>query len=189
MKHYSIVSVVGIYPMNKIAIFLLYFFLAITSNAVAFNTELQTKVMQVKDGDTIVVSPIDGGQFFTCRLYGIDTPEISKGHNPGQSYAEEATKELKKLILGHDVAVEIRDRDKYGREVCVIRKEIMDINLEMVNKGAAWAYRKYLKSPYASEYIEAESEAREKSLGLWKDNNPDPPWEFRKMQKIKWQKN
>ncbi len=139
--------------------------------------------MQVKDGDTVVISPIDGGEFFTCRLYGIDTPEISKGYKPGQPYGEEATKELKKLILGHDVAVEIRDRDKYGREVCVIRKESMDINLEMVNKGAAWAYRKYLKHPNALEYIDAESNARTRRLGLWNDSNPVPPWEFRKIQR------
>ena len=134
--------------------------------------------MQVKDGDTIVVSPVDGGEFFICRLYGIDAPEAIK-----QPYGEESTKELKKLILGQEVAIEIRDRDKYGREVCVISKESMDINLEMVKKGAAWAYRKYLKSPYASEYIDAESKARDKGLGLWQQNNPQPPWEFRKMQR------
>ena len=42
-------------------------------------------------------------------------------------------------------------------------------------------HRQYLKRPYASEYIEAESEAREKRLGLWKQlGNIEPPWEFRR---------
>jgi endonuclease YncB( thermonuclease family) len=136
--------------------------------------------MQVKDGDTVVISPIEGGQFFICRLYGIDAPETPKNGKPGQPYGEESTKELKKLILGQEVTAEIRDRDKYNLEVSVIRKGVKDMNLEMISRGAAWAYRKYLKPPYASEYIEAESAARGKGLGLWQQSNPEPPWEFRK---------
>ena len=50
----------------------------------------------------------------------------------------------------------------------------------MVKLGYAWAYKQYLKRPYASEYIDAENEARNKKLGLWKQANPQPPWEFRK---------
>ena len=137
------------------------------------------KVTQVKDGDTVVISPIEGGQFFICRLYGIDDPETPKNGKSGQPYGEESTKELKKLILGQEVSIEIRDRDKYNREVCVIRKDGKDINLEMINRGAARAYRKYLKPPYASEYIDAESMARGKGLALWLQRSPEPPREFR----------
>ncbi|MHC4322172.1 MAG: thermonuclease family protein [Planctomycetota bacterium] len=62
----------------------------------------------------------------------------------------------------------------------IVELDGLDINLEMVKRGYAWAYRKYLKRPYTSDYIEAEKRAREKGLGLWKDNNPVPPWEFRR---------
>jgi len=51
----------------------------------------------------------------------------------------------------------------------------------MVKRGYAWAYRRYLKGPYASEYLEAEKVARASQLGLWEQKNPQPPWEFRKM--------
>jgi endonuclease YncB( thermonuclease family) len=68
----------------------------------------------------------------------------------------------------------------HGREVCIIKKDGMDINLEMVKRGYAWAYRKHLKSPYASEYIEAENRARNQKLGIWEETNPLPPWEFKK---------
>ena len=61
--------------------------------------------------------------------------------------------------------MEIRDKAKYGRQVCVIRKDSKDINLEMISSGTAWAKRKYLKSPYATEYIEAESKARGNGWG------------------------
>lgn len=141
---------------------------------------LQGKVMQVKDGDTIVVSPVEGGQFFICRLYGIDAPETAKRSKDGQPYSEEATNELKRLILGQTVNVELAGSKTYNREVCIIRKNGQDINLEMVKRGYAWAYKQYLKRPHASEYIDAEKEARSQRLGLWRETNPQPPWEFRK---------
>jgi endonuclease YncB( thermonuclease family) len=55
-----------------------------------------------------------------------------------------------------------------------------NINQEMVAEGWAWAYRQYLDTPYASEFIGSEEQARAKRLGLWQQNNPQPPWEFRK---------
>ena len=143
------------------------------------------KVMKVTDGDTVVVSPSDGGSFFKCRLYGIDAPETPHPRfgKSGQPYGEEAAKELKKLILGQDVDIDIINTDRYGRSVCRIFKGSSDINLEMVKRGYAWAYVQYLKRPHAGEYIDAEKDARSKRLGLWKDNNPTPPWEFRKLQR------
>ena len=162
---------------------LIIFLLLCTTASASREENTQCKVMQVKDGDTLVVSPVDGGQFFICRLYGVDTPEITHGRKPGQSYGEEAAKELKRLTLGQTVEVTTTGAKTYNREVCIIKKVGQDINLEMVKKGYAWAYRQYLKRPYASEYIDAETLAREKRLGLWKDSNPTPPWEFRKRQR------
>ncbi|KAF0221143.1 MAG: hypothetical protein FD174_641 [Geobacteraceae bacterium] len=75
------------------------------------------------------------------------------------------------------------DIDRYKRLVSVISLDGRDINLEMVQEGWAWAYRQYLQRPYASEYIGAEEKARKQKLGLWKQANPEPPWEFRKLQK------
>jgi endonuclease YncB( thermonuclease family) len=87
------------------------------------------------------------------------------------------------LILGQDVDVEIRDTDRYKRKVCRISKDRMDVNLEMVKRGYAWAYVHYLRRPHASQYIEAERDARAKHLGLWQQSNPQPPWEYRRMKK------
>jgi len=139
-----------------------------------FSFALKCKVVQVKDGDTVVVSLVEGGQFFVCRLYGIDAPEIE------QPYGQKAMKELKRLILGQTVDVELTGAKTYNREVCIIKKDNININLEMIKLGYAWAYKQYLKRPYASEYINAEKEARDKRLGLWKELNPVAPWEFRK---------
>lgn len=141
---------------------------------------VQGKVVRVKDGDTIVVAPVEGGRFFVCRLYGIDAPETPKRGRPGQPFGKEATTELKRLVLGQNVTVVLTGARTYKREVCIIYRDGMNVNLEMVKRGYAWAYRRYLRRPYASEYIKAERQAREKRLGLWKQKNPTPPWEFRR---------
>lgn len=173
--------------LRKYIVQLVVVLLFVSSSVWAGQRSLQGKIMQVKDGDTVVVSPVEGGEFFTCRLYGIDAPETTHPRfgKSGQPYGEEASKELKKMILGQEVEVTTTGQKTYKREVCIIKKGGQDINLEMVRKGYAWAYRQYLKRPYASEYIDAEKSARDKRLGLWQDNNPTPPWEFRKRQRGK----
>ncbi len=155
----------------------------ITSLRAGQKSYLKGKVMQVKDGDTVVIAPEEGGAFFTCRLYGIDAPEVEHKGKPGQAFGEEAKRELKKLVLGQTVEVELTGAKTYNREVCIIYKEKLNVNLEMVKRGYAWAYRKYLNRPYASEYIEAENEARRAGRGLWNQINPTPPWEWRRLTK------
>lgn len=143
------------------------------------------KVFHVVDGDTVVMAPIGGGRHYNCRLYGIDAPETPKTgrrgqlSQPGQPYGEEASRELEKLILGAEVYVTFTGERSYGREICLISFNAVDVNKEMVRRGYAWAYRHYLKGHYASEYIGAEREARNNRLGLWQQLNPTPPWEFR----------
>jgi hypothetical protein len=71
--------------------------------------------------------------------------------------------------------------DRYGRTVCIVWLGKRNINLEMIVDGWAWAYIQYLDRPHASEYIQAEEQARAKRLGLWQQDNTQPPWEFRKL--------
>lgn len=168
--------------MNKslscIALALLLLF-AVPANA----TELTAgKVIAVKDGDTVVIAPIQGGEYFICRLYGIDAEEIQHGSTPGQPDGEAAKTDLKRLVLGKTVGVLLTGDTTYDRQVCIISYNGASVNLAMLQRGHAWAYRKYLKGPYVSEYINAERDARANHLGIWQRNNPQPPWEFRKAQ-------
>jgi len=71
------------------------------------------------------------------------------------------------------------------RSVGIVYLNGKNINQEMVAEGWAWAYRQYLDRPHASEFIKLEEQARAKKLGLWQQNNLEPPWEFRKMLKGK----
>jgi endonuclease YncB( thermonuclease family) len=50
----------------------------------------------------------------------------------------------------------------------------------------AWHYKQY-KSDQPKEdretYAQAELASRSMAVGIWKDKNPTPPWEFRKQAK------
>ena len=56
-----------------------------------------------------------------------------------------------------------------GRTVSIVWLGNRNINLEIVADGWAWAYKQYLDRPHASEYIQAEEQARAKKLGLRED--------------------
>lgn len=139
---------------------------------------LEGVVRTVYDGDTVLLST-RGSSRLKVRLYGIDAPETAKPDKAGQPFGEVAKRTLMYKIMGRQVSAEIVDSDQYQRAVAVIRYQGRDINREMASEGMAWAYRQYLQGPYASEYIGAENRARSRRAGLWRDVNPQPPWEFR----------
>ena len=148
-------------------------------------------VVEVTDGDTINLKTPEG-TILKVRLYGIDAPETEKYSRrtgriskAGQPYGEEAYRALESKVLGKKAKVDIIDIDRYKRMVGIVYLDSGNINLEMVKEGWAWAYTQYLDRPYASEYIDAEKEARAKKLGIWQQRNPTPPWEFRKLMRMR----
>ena len=143
---------------------------------------LRGMVKAVHDGDTVVLVGRGTGRV-TVRLYGVDAPETRKPDSPGQPLGSQAKRVLMFKLLGKEVSAEVQDRDQYGRAVAVVKLAGRDINAEMVAEGMAWAYRQYLGGPYASRYIALEEQARRQHRGLWRDANPQPPWEFRRGQK------
>ncbi len=61
-----------------------------------------------------------------------------------------------------------------------------DVGLEHVKAGFAWHLKKYQHEQSPEEqrlYADAENNARDARLGLWRDNNPNPPWEYRRLYK------
>ena len=140
---------------------------------------VEGKVFRVIDGDTLTLVTPEGTKL-RVRLYGIDAPEVRHEKMPGQPHGEKAREALEALVLGRIVTVEVVDIDTHRRAVGIVRCSGADINRQMVQSGHAWAYRRYLSAPYASVYIEAETEARKMRAGLWKQPNPDPPWEFKR---------
>lgn len=56
-----------------------------------------------------------------------------------------------------------------------------NIELEMVVNGWAWVVERYTFDSEA-EYLGAQNDARRSRRGLWADDNPEPPWNFKRRQ-------
>lgn len=168
--------------MNKLLVVLLLLLLAVPALAKEPLRVIYGQVVKISDGDTIHVVDAQGVKV-KVRLYGIDAPETSKGKKAGQPYGEDAQAALADMVYRQQVRLDVQAIDRYKRLVALVVLNGKDVNLELVKMGYAWAYKQYLDRPHASEYIDAENEARRLKVGLWKDNNPQPPWEFRKLAK------
>ena len=142
--------------------------------ALSANT-IQGKVVRVSDGDTITI--LDSANVQSkIRLNRIDAPEKS------QAYGNASKNHLSNLVAGKAVKVEWDKKDKYGRVLGDVSIDGVNVNLKMVQDGLAWHFKRFDNTP---TYAQAEEEARAKKIGLWKDPNPIPPWEFRKGKKVK----
>jgi micrococcal nuclease len=132
----------------------------------------QGKAIQIADGDTITVLGSDSRQV-RIRLYGIDTPER------GQDFGAKAKEFTAEMVGNKLVEVESFDQDRYGRTVALVRVDGKSLNEALLGAGLAWVYRRYCVAPFCSEWLEIESQAVERKLGLWAGGEPIPPWDFR----------
>ena len=123
------------------------------------------------DGDTFKAKV--QGAVMDFRLQAADAPE----HD--QPYGAEATSELAKLVRGRKLVFVFDDVDRYGRIVARVWVGNVDVNREMITRGAAW-----FDSDYASddELYHAEQQARDAKRGLWSlpQHKRIEPWMWRK---------
>jgi endonuclease YncB( thermonuclease family) len=80
-------------------------------------------------------------------------------------------------VHGKEVLVVDRGKDRYQRVLGRVYRGDLDVNAEMVRDGMAWVFRKYSKD---ATLFKMEAEAKAAELGLWRDPDPVPPWEWRK---------
>jgi endonuclease YncB( thermonuclease family) len=137
----------------------------------AFPEEYSGRVVGITDGDTLTLLT-DGNRQVKIRLAEIDTPES------GQPYGKRAKQELSELSFNKTARVQVQDIDRYGRTVGRVFVDGVDVNAEMVKRGAAWAYRKYARD---GALFKLEDEARREKRGLWSlpESERVPPWEWR----------
>lgn len=150
------------------SLFIIISFLLFSSEATLIG-----KVVKVADGDTITILNAKSEQI-RIRLSGIDCPEKS------QAYGQKAKEFTAKLCAGKQVKVIFQSKDRYGRVLGIVIVDGINVNKELLRSGYAWHYKYFDKT---KEYAELEAKARRKKIGLWQENNPIAPWEFRKIKK------
>ena len=139
---------------------------------------LQGKVVGVADGDTITVLDANNKQH-KIRLQGIDAPEKA------QAFGQKSKQSLNQLVHSKQVTIEFQKKDKYGRTVGKVLLNGTDMCLAQIKLGMAWHYKQYASEQPKEDrdiYAQAEMDARNQALGLWKDKTVTSPWEFRKQR-------
>jgi len=130
---------------------------------------LQGKAVRIVDGDTFELLDEQLVRH-KIRLYGIDAPE------KGQAFGQVAKQALSGLIFSRDVRVVHKGKDRNGRIVGEVFCGKEQINVRLILSGMAWHFTRY-SSDLA--YAQAQRKAMAKRVGLWIQNKPQAPWEYR----------
>jgi endonuclease YncB( thermonuclease family) len=129
----------------------------------------RARVVAVHDGDTLTV--LRNGDSVNVRLEGIDCPEL------GQPYSRVARQRAVQLALHHDVEVVGSALDSHGRLLARVLVDRQDVSEVLVREGLAWHFVRYSSD---ATLAQAEHHAREQGSGLWREQHPIPPWEWRR---------
>ena len=149
-------------------VFLYLSILLLSTNLIS--KELLTDISFI-DGDSL--RGIYKNELIKIRLAEIDAPELK------QSFGLDSKNCLINLIQesNNEVFFKFKEKDRYDRHVGWIYSKNLDINLEMVKKGCAWVYDRYVKRKVLFKH---QDNARENNIGLWKNSEAIAPWKWRK---------
>jgi len=133
---------------------------------------VEGKVSAILAGDTFEVTTQDG-EVYPIVLKGIDSPEIK------QEFGPEAKQFLEELLSERDVMVYLHGKDRFRNYIGIAMVgEDVDIRVNLVREGFAWI------TEAASELDALRADAVANRRGLWAQDNPTPPWVFRRQQSM-----
>lgn len=139
---------------------------------------LPGRVLRVIDGDSLVLDV--RGSHYQIELAGIDAPELN------QPWGDSARIRLQQTLGGAFVVVDTQPGDGHGVTGRIVFKQA-DISLQMLNDGLAWSLWRVdgvepgtLTREPLHPYQQAENDARTAKRGLWADDEPVPPWQWRR---------
>jgi len=134
-------------------------------------------ITRVYDGDTVTFVPDDKKEDqWKIRLAEIDAPESD------QPCGKESTMFLKDMALLKDAKIKVVTTDKYGRKVAKVYVGRRLLNKAMLQEGLAWHYKDYSKN---TEFRQIMESAQAQKKGIFRQKNPTPPWEYRKIKRLK----
>lgn len=130
-------------------------------------TWLSVRINSVIDGDTVVASV--GGRQQELHLIDIDAPEM------GQSFGPEAKDLLAERLLGKIIQVAVISQRPEGGLWTRAFIKAENLAEDMLEAGLAWCQR-----GLSHQRLQAiERASRQERKGLWAQDSPQPPWEWR----------
>ena len=164
--------------MKPVYVLLLVLALSSCIQNISSENEYEARVVRVVDGDTFYAEV--NGRTIKVRILGIDAPELKAEGNKPHEYGEitnltclaewgrKAKSYLRERIEGKTVLIEIVGRDKYGRFLAYVYHDSVDLAEEMLKLGYARVFVSDFEK--LEEYLEYQSFAVERKLGLWSCN-------------------
>ena len=142
-------------------------------------------VIGISDGDTLTVRCTQQStgwlrhqeaRNIKVRLADIDAPEKA------QPFGQRSKQHLAAVCFQKQAEITPQSRlDRYGRTVAYVRCEGQDANAAQVKAGMAWVYARYASQ--GSPLRALQTSAMQGRLGLWSEDRPVPPWDWRRLRR------
>ena len=129
-------------------------------------------VLSITDGDTLVASC--NHHQIVVKIAEIDAPEKL------QDFGLRSKQSLIELCRYKNAEITKKTIDQFGRTIAYVSCEGIDAGSEQLNRGLAWVFDKYVTDAGLYEY---QNRAKSAHKGLWKHDDPIPPWQWRKTNK------
>ncbi len=128
----------------------------------------QARVIEVLDGDTLVVELADGTTD-TIRILGVDTPETHHPTKGVQCFGPEAAAYTAARLTGRFVELEgdVEPRDIYDRRLAYVIVDGHRFDDELLRRGFARLLVIEPNRAHARDLLAAELAARHARRGLW----------------------
>jgi len=151
----------------------------------AFPFAAAGRAVSIEDGDSFVFERIDTAaslpRRFEVRLHAVDAPERIQRHGSASRAG------LVELVSQRHLTLDCYKPDARGRAVCRASDldrpaPQRDLELVLLSRGMVWHYRAYAGEQAPADraaYAAAEAQARAARRGLWRDPEPQAPWECR----------
>lgn len=154
--------------MNKLLCALLLYCVS----ALVFGEEYSGRVINVLDGDTVLVSRDDHLQApIKIRLVNIDAPEKD------QEYGMASRQSMLDMVLNKPVQVVTQAVDDFGRVIATLSVGDLNVNHAQVQRGWAWESSRFHSNKIL---MMMQQEAQQNRRGLWAGDNPVEPNIWRK---------
>lgn len=140
------------------------------------------RLVRAADGDSFELKD-ERNRTVRVRLYGIDAPESA------QRFGRQSREHLTTLIRSKDLRLKTMYLDNYKRSVAIVYLvegngiDERSVNQRQVQAGMAWVYDYFCTGDICKTWKVEEAMARKEKLGLWKDDDPTPPWQWRRSHK------
>ena len=133
----------------------------------AVKETFESEHVRVVFPDTMEV--MKDGKKIRVRLESVASPR------KGQPFHEDARQFVEELIANSPAQVH-QTGDSRGMLYGYVIVDGKNIGNEMLNNGFGWHYKRVSKS---AELAKLENDARQAKRGLWADENPTPPWDWK----------